>query len=466
MTGLGGREHRGLEDDRVGAPIDHDVGPGRERDLADPAVAARGDDAQGAGTVGPQGPDEGKAILEVRQVGVDHHDARPEPLDRGQGLGRLARPPDDLDAVGEADEVGEAVADAMVLIDDEDALGRGGDLGRDCEARVGSQGGWECWGSSPVSLRLPANAPMRTAMDAEGGRMSMVGASRHQRAQAGTTTSIVVPLPGCESTLNRPPIRSARARIPARPRCPGGTAPASKPAPSSMTAMPDPVRHATDDQLDGVGRGVLDDVVERLLTDPVEAVLDLVRQPLVELGLDDDRQPDPALDGGRLAPEGGHEPILLESAGPQLEDERAHLRKGVALEVTQGGEPHARRGRVLGEQQLDAPGDQGHAEERLRHRVVELTGQVGTLVARGQLARLAAQVGLEAFPFAQVAHRALGARELAIALDGHARYLGRDRRAIEMAQEDPGTDKVVLALRELAQASLAASKDEGSTTPR
>ena len=88
-----------------------------------------------------------------------------------------------------------------------------------------------------------------------------------------------------------------------------------------------------------MGRRVLHDVVERLLADPVEAVLDLVRQPLVELGLDDDRQPDPALDGRRLAPEGGHEPVLLEPAGAQLEDERAHLGERVALEVAQRGEP-------------------------------------------------------------------------------------------------------------------------------
>ena len=49
---------------------------------------------------------------------------------------------------------------------------------------------------------------------------------------------------------------------------------------------------------DLAGAGVLDDVVQRLLGDPVEDLLDRQRQPLVERALDDDRQPDPALERG------------------------------------------------------------------------------------------------------------------------------------------------------------------------
>ena len=60
------------------------------------------------------------------------------------------------------------------------------------------------------------------------------GAAPASIASSGrTTTSIVVPSPGRESTSSVAPIFSARARIPARPRWPSGTAAASKPLPSS-----------------------------------------------------------------------------------------------------------------------------------------------------------------------------------------------------------------------------------------
>ena len=60
--------------------------------------------------------------------------------------------------------------------------------------------------------------------------------------------------------------------------------------------------------------GVLDDVVERFLGDPVERLLDRQRQPLVEVALDDDRQPDPALERRRVGLERADQPVLLEVA--------------------------------------------------------------------------------------------------------------------------------------------------------
>ena len=138
--------------------------------------------------------------------------------------------------------------------------------------------------------------------------------------------------------------------------------------------------------------GVLDDVVERLLGDPVEDLLDRQRQPLVEVALDDDRQPDPALQGGAVGLEGTDQPVLLEVAGPQLEDERPHLGEGLALEVAQLAELRPRRGRVAVEQHLDGARHERHREQRLGDRVVQLARQVRPLLARGQLAGLATQL--------------------------------------------------------------------------
>ena len=124
------------------------------------------------------------------------------------------------------------------------------------------------------------------------------------RAPSGTTTSIRGALAGRRSRREkRAPILSARARIPARPRWPSGTRAGSKPLPSSLDAEPDAARGAPDLEPDLAGRRVLDDVVERLLGDPVEDLLDRERQPLLERALDDDRQADPALERGRVGPQ-------------------------------------------------------------------------------------------------------------------------------------------------------------------
>ena len=168
-------------------------------------------------------------------------------------------------------------------------------------------------------------------------------------------------------------------------------------------------------------RGVLDDVVERLLRDPVEDLLDGQREPLIERALDHDRQPDPALERGGVRPQRAGEPVLLEVAGTQLEDQRAHLGERLALEVAQLAELASGGVRVAVEQQLDRARHERHREQRLGHRVVQLAGEVGPLLAGRQLAGLAAQVALEPVALAHVAGRTVGADEPAFARSSRSR---------------------------------------------
>ena len=101
------------------------------------------------------------------------------------------------------------------------------------------------------------------------------------------------------------------------------------------------------------------------------------------------------------------QPVLLEVARPELEDQRAHLGERLALQLAQLGQLRPGRLRVAVEQHLDRARDEGHREERLGHRVVELAGEVGPFLAGGQLAGLAAQVAFEPVALADVARRAV-----------------------------------------------------------
>ena len=125
-------------------------------------------------------------------------------------------------------------------------------------------------------------------------------------------------------------------------------------------------------------------------------------------------RPEPALQRGRVGLERADEPVLLEVAGPQLEDQRAHLGQRLALQLAQLPELLAGAGRVAIEQQLDRAGDHRHREERLGDRVVQLPGEVRALLAGRQLAGLAPQLGLQAHLVADVAGRALDAGERAV----------------------------------------------------
>ena len=83
-----------------------------------------------------------------------------------------------------------------------------------------------------------------------------------------------------------------------------------------------------------------------------------------------------------MGPERPDQAVLLEVAGPELEDQRPHLGERLALEVAQLSQLRPGRRRVAVEQELDRAGHEGHREQRLGDRVVELAGEVGPLLAR------------------------------------------------------------------------------------
>ena len=97
---------------------------------------------------------------------------------------------------------------------------------------------------------------------------------------------------------------------------------------------------------DLLAAGVLDDVVERLLGDPVQRLLDR-RSAAARSGRSRPRpaaRSDPA--ARRVGLEGADQAVLLEVAGAQLEDQRAHLGQGLALEVAELRQLLARAVRV------------------------------------------------------------------------------------------------------------------------
>ena len=123
-------------------------------------------------------------------------------------------------------------------------------------------------------------------------------------------------------------------------------------------------------------------------------------------------------------------PSCSRLAGPQLEDERPHLGQRLALQLPQLAQHLARGGRVALHQQLDAAGGQGHAEQRLGHRVVELLGQPCPLLCRAQVGRLSPQVVLQPDLVAQVAHDAVRAAKRAVAHIRDGAQLDRHRQPV------------------------------------
>ena len=162
------------------------------------------------------------------------------------------------------------------------------------------------------------------------------------------------------------------------------------------------------------GACVLDHVVQGLLSDAVERVLDLDRQALGEVGLEEDRQADPALHRRRVGPQGMDQAVLLEAARPQLEDQCPHLGQGIPLQVAQDADLLGRRGRITAQQDLDAAGDERHREQGLRHRIVELAGEVCPFVAGGQGAGLMAQLHFQPIALGHIADRSVRAGEAAV----------------------------------------------------
>ena len=115
--------------------------------------------------------------------------------------------------------------------------------------------------------------------------------------------------------------------------------------------------------------------------------------------------------------------------------ERAHLGEGLALELAELVEVAARRLRVRGEQHLDGARHQGHREQRLRDRVVQLARQVRPFLAGRQLAGLAAQLALEADLVADVARSTLDPGEPAVDADADRTDVDRRPLAVRTAQD-------------------------------
>ena len=77
---------------------------------------------------------------------------------------------------------------------------------------------------------------------------------------------------------------------------------------------------------------------------------------------------------------------------------------------------------------------QGHAEQRLGHRVVQLAGQVRALLACREVRGLALQIALQAHLLAKVADAAVRAAELAVDHDGGRAHVGGHGAAVAMRQ--------------------------------
>jgi hypothetical protein len=118
--------------------------------------------------------------------------------------------------------------------------------------------------------------------------------------------------------------------------------------------------------------------------------------------LDHDRQADPALQGRRGGLEGAGQPVLLEIARPELEDQRPHLGEGFALELAELGQlrpPHRRRGRGASRPERETRVIEKSA---WRHRVGSSRARWAPFPAGGELAGLAPEVAFEAVAVADI----------------------------------------------------------------
>ena len=119
---------------------------------------------------------------------------------------------------------------------------------------------------------------------------------------------------GSRSTVSTPPRRSARDCIPARPRWPSGTVAGIEAAAVVDHPQVDAVGHPAHLDADLLRAGVLDDVVQRLLGDPVERLLGVERRAVGEVPLHHDRQADAARQRRAVRPERLDQAVLLDVA--------------------------------------------------------------------------------------------------------------------------------------------------------
>ena len=251
--------------------------------------------------------------------GIDHDDVRLQIGGRARGFVSAADGRHGLERRIALDEVAEGVADTSVGVDDQNPdrrRGRGREhadriVGRSPSAAIDAGRRAQPTNvesdlrhsSSPGVSAQPDPSPPRGPRRPERGRGRRHGCGRRQAA-AGDAPSggrpDSAPSAGrrgrnrhCDpasparvgwSPRSVRPIFSARARMPARPRCPAVVVFGSKPLPSSSIDEPHAIAIARERDPHLVRAGVLHDVVERFLGDPVERLLDLDRKSLDLVG--------------------------------------------------------------------------------------------------------------------------------------------------------------------------------------
>ena len=247
------------------------------------------------------------------------------------------------------------------------------------------------------------------------------------------------PRPARSCSENVAPIRSARASIPARPRWPAGTWRGSNPLPSSCDAQPDAAaRRGRPRPGPGARAGVLDDVVERLLRDPIERLLDR-RAAAARPGRSPRRPAGRSGPGAPPCASGAPRPGRPARGCPGRSSKMSARISASASRCSSRSCVELRLGRldVALEQQLDRARHEGHREQRLGHRVVQLAGEVGPLLAGGELAGLAPQVALEPVALADVAGGAVGADEPPVLDHADAVDLDEDVVPVGVAERQP-----------------------------
>ena len=258
----------------------------------------------------------------------------------------------------------------------------------------------------------------------------------------GRSTPIRVPAPCRESTERLPPSRAARVAMPVNPRCPGGTAAGSKPRPSSEVTMKHRPSDGGDGDPDVFRRRMLDDVVEGLLGDPEERLLDRWRHPLDGPGVDG-RRPAPvrASTAATWVRRATTRPSRVRPSGRSSKMSARISARASRWRTRRSANFVARGGQILVHEQLEAPGHQRHREERLCHRVMELTREMGTLVRCRQRRRLVAQLLLQPEPFPDLTRDAREAAQPAAVDVGLRVQLDRDPTTIGSQDPDLRPDR-------------------------
>ena len=196
----------------------------------------------------------------------------------------------------------------------------------------------------------------------------------------------VVPRPGSDSTVSVPPTRATRSRIPSSPAGARRTrrASASNPRPSSSTTADDLARRPLEDHAHPPGRGVLGDVRQRLLHDPVQGRLDRGGQAVAVQpgGLEVDLDPRPLGPPLGVVRQGRLQAEVVQRRGPELQGQVVDLPADQVGQGLQALEPVPGRGRVRG-RVLDHLQPEAEGGQVLAHLVVQLAGDPPPLVLLG-----------------------------------------------------------------------------------